>query len=423
LLCSIPSYNLMQTIYNAIIESILKKKDCAIIEYVCIFPLKGFGGMDVSMKKGVRFTTYMGYLKPIMDRLNLTIYRYAKALKVHLDDENRAVGVTYYRHGLMKYAKATKEIILSAGAVMTPKILMHSGIGPEYHLEQVGIKPKINLPVGQNLQDHIFAVVGPLLLNQPASYILDRDTNLRTLVDYFSNGSGPIVSISGIGGAGFFASSMSRDNYPDMYLNHVGVGVHATFGKDLDEVFNFKNHTMERYYAPYVGKDAFFFVVNLGKVKSIGEIKLKSSDEFEYPSINPRYLSHPHDVQNMVEGVKMGLKIYENTTAFGRLGARLVSTKLPGCEQHELRSDAYWECYVRHYTLTVYHPCCTARAGAVNDSRAVVDSDLRVLGAKNLRIVDASVMPTITNSNLNAPTIMIGEKGSDLILKYWSNKT
>jgi len=382
----------------------------------------GFGGMDVSMKKGVRFTTYMGYLKPILDRKNLTIYRYAKALKIHLDDENRAYGVTYYRHGLMKFARATKEIILSAGAIMTPKILLNQGIGPKEHLLQVGIKPRLDLPVGKNLQDHIFTVIGPFLLNQTVSYILDRDTNLKTLVDYFRNGSGPIVSISGIGGAGFFSSSLSKDNYPDIYINHVGVGVHATFGKDLDDVFSFKDNTMERYYAPYVGKDAYFFVVNLGKVKSIGEIKLKSKDEFEYPYINPRYLSHPHDVKVMIEAIKIGLNIYENTTAFGQLDAKLVSTKLPGCEEHELRSDGYWECYIRHFTLTVYHPCCTARAGAVNDPNAVVDTELRVIGTKNLRVIDASIMPTITNANLNAPTIMIGEKGSDLVLKYWRSK-
>ncbi|ODM99903.1 Glucose dehydrogenase [FAD, quinone] [Orchesella cincta] len=323
-------------------------------------------------------------------------------------------------HGLMKFARATKEIILSAGAVMTPTLLMHSGIGRRDHLVQVGIKPRLDLPVGKNLQDHIFAVIGPFLLNQTVSYILDRDTTLGTVVDYFRNGTGPIVSISGIGGAGFFASSLSKDNYPDIYLNHVGVGVHETFGKDLDYVFSFKENTMERYYAPYVGKDAYFFVVNLGKVRSIGEIKLKSRDEFEYPYINPRYLSHPHDVQNMIEAIKIGVNIYENTTAFGKLGAKLVSTKLPGCEKHEFRSDAYWECYVRHFTLTVYHPCCTARAGAVNDPNAVVDPELRVIGTKNLRVIDASVMPKITNANLNAPTIMIGEKGSDLVLKYWS---
>lgn len=340
----------------------------------------GFGGMDVTMKKGVRFTTYMGYIKPILDRKNLTIYRYAKVLKVHFDEKSEpktATGVTYYRHGLTKLARATKEIILSTGAVMTPKLLMNSGIGPREHLEEIGIRPLINLPVGQNLQDHIFAVIGPFILNETVSYILDRDTNLKTVVDYFQNGTGPIVSISGIGGAGFFPSSLSTGNYPDIYLNHVGVGVHSTFGKDLDEVFNFKDHTMERYYSPYVGKDAFFFVVNLGAVKSIGEIKLRSKDEFQYPVINPRYLSHPDDVRNMLDAIKIGLQIYENTTTFGKLGARLVDTKLPGCEAHELRSEAYWECYVRHYTLTVYHPCCTARAGKVGDSRTVVDPELR----------------------------------------------
>ncbi|XP_035709623.1 glucose dehydrogenase [FAD, quinone] isoform X1 [Folsomia candida] len=430
----------------------------------------GFGGMDVTMKNGRRFSTYSGYIKPILDRRNLKIYRYAEVTKIHLDHTNTATGVTYMRHGVTREAKVSKEVILSAGSINSPKLLMLSGIGPRDHLTEIGIETLVDLPVGKNLQDHIFSVVGPFLLNKQESFVLDRDTNLKTFSDFLFNGSGtflaisylfscllkliqsldaeqgvelfildfvspfnlyiqflrayvgPIVSVSGVSGLGLFSSSISENNYPDIYINPVGVGVHASLGKEMDQVFGFSSNTMEKYYAPHIGKDAYFASVNLGKTKSVGEIKLQSSNPLVYPHIDPKYLSHPDDVRVMVEGVKAALNIYENTTTYKKLGAKLAPNKFPLCEAFEFRSDEYWECFVRSYTLTVYHPCGTCSMGMEGKSSSVVNSQLRVVNTTNLRVIDASVIPHITNGNLNAPTMMIGEKGAEMVLSYWESR-
>jgi choline dehydrogenase-like flavoprotein len=317
---------------------------------------------------------------------------------------------------------AKKEVIISAGSINSPKLLMLSGIGPKEHLQEVDIYPSVDLPaVGQNLQDHIMSIIGPFLLNQPASFVLDRDNNLKILTDYLYNGTGPITSIAGISGLALLPSSTSgTENYPDIYLNHVGVGVHSSLGREQEQGFGLLSGVMQTYLQPHVGKDAFFGVVNLGRPKSTGVVKLRSKDPFVYPTVNPKYLSHPDDIRLMIEGVKAVLNIYENTTTFQKLGAELVANKFPTCDDVEFRSDAYWECYVRSLTLTVYHPCGTCRMGKVGENQtSVVDPRLRVHGVKNLRVVDASVIPRITNANLNAPTIMIGEKGADLILQDW----
>ena len=173
-------------------------------------------------------------------------------------------------------------------------------------------------------------------------------------------------------------------------------------------------------YRPLEGSNVFSLLVFLTRPDSRGEIRLASRNPFRPPVIKPGYFSDPRDMRTLVEGLKLGIKLIR-TKAFRRYGGRLWSgARMPGCERHRGWSDQYLECLARHYTNTGYHHVGTAKMGPVSDPTAVVSPRLRVHGLKSLRVVDASVMPTVPSGNTNAPTIMIAEKASDMIKNDWA---
>ncbi|MCL4139939.1 UNVERIFIED_CONTAM: hypothetical protein GTU68_036752 [Idotea baltica] len=158
--------------------------------------------------------------------------------------------------------------------------------------------------------------------------------------------------------------------------------------------------------------------------ESRGTIKLRSKNPFHKPIIDPNYLSDPgdQDVKTLVAGAKIGIQL-GRASVFNHIGARLYTVPMPGCERYtNFESDEYLECLARHYTVTIYHPVGTAKMGPAGDPTSVVDSQLRVHGIRGLRVIDASIMPTIVSGNTNAPVIMIGEKGADLIKEFWAKK-
>uniref|UniRef100_A0A1B6DXU8 Glucose-methanol-choline oxidoreductase C-terminal domain-containing protein n=1 Tax=Clastoptera arizonana TaxID=38151 RepID=A0A1B6DXU8_9HEMI len=155
--------------------------------------------------------------------------------------------------------------------------------------------------------------------------------------------------------------------------------------------------------------------------KSRGYIKLASNNPLQYPLMYHNYLTHPDDVRVLREGVKAGLAIGE-TLAMKRFGARFHRKPVPNCKHLPLFTDEYWECFIRQYTMTIYHMSGTCKMGPTTDPLAVVDPKLRVYGIQGLRVIDASIMPQITSGNINAPVIMIAEKGADMITQYWKGQ-
>jgi len=280
----------------------------------------------------------------------------------------------------------------------------------------------VDVPVGFNLQDHISTGLGPILLNESITTIFDRDINAEAIQEFAISGKGRLTT-AGVPATAFsitpVAKGRNEGNWPDVQYLPLGYGVHASVVPDNALTFNMREEVISQYFLPHQGKDSFQIIVSLARPKSRGTIQLKSSDPFEPPIINPNYYEEEGDILTVLEGIKTSLRLVENTKAFQGLNASMSTVPFPGCESHAHRSDAYWKCFIKSYSLTVYHPCGTCAMGSSTSPDAVVDSELRVIGTRGLRVIDASVMPTIPVGNLNAPTIMIGERGAQLILDHW----
>ncbi|ODM97094.1 Oxygen-dependent choline dehydrogenase [Orchesella cincta] len=392
---------------------------------------EGVFQLDVMAKRGVRYGTYRAYLEDNLrfrnrNNNNLVVHRYSIVTQIHFDENKTATGVTYFRHAIKQQARASKEIILTAGAINTPKLLLLSGIGPKEELESVGIEQIADLPVGKNnLQDHVSTLVGPFLLNKSESFLASRDVTTIAAASYLSQGIGPFSVTNFVSAAGLFSTSSALPLWPNILYTMMAAGTDRILQNHLMYQFSLNRQNLESFLQNNLGKDSNYVVVTLGKPRSRGSVRIPSFDPWHEPHIDLNYYSDEgdRDMNDMIEGIKMAVNLYENTTSFQKLGAHLAPEQYPGCEQHEMRSDAYWDCLIRTVTVTLSNPCCTAPMGLKDSPQAVVDSELRVIGVKGLRIADASVMPEITNAHLNAVPIMIGEVASDLIIHDHPGRT
>ncbi|CAL8131682.1 unnamed protein product [Orchesella dallaii] len=386
----------------------------------------GIGALEATLKKGSRCSTFTAFLEPILTRKNLDIRRYAHVTKIKIDSAGNARGVWFNRHGRKYFASASKEVVISAGAIDSAKLLLLSGIGPKEHLKEVGIKPKVNLPVGKFLKDHIGVLVGPILIDKPITVFPERDIGLSTFLEYFLNGTGHLTYPSLLDMQGFISTSKVKQLYkdwPDIQLYFSYAGLYENLPMDFSRLTGVKKEIIHKYFSKYIGKHGITVGVALVRPKSYGNLRLKNKDPLTPPLLDPRYLEHPDDIKAFVEGIKFLVDFVEKTKSFQSINASFPDVYWPGCEKYKLRSDQYWECYARHYAFTVYHPIGTCRMGkGVQDPLAVVDSQLRVLKVNGLRVADASIMPEIVNGNTNAPTIMIGEKAADMIRQHWSEQ-
>ncbi|XP_021953171.2 glucose dehydrogenase [FAD, quinone] [Folsomia candida] len=383
---------------------------------------EGFEVLKYPIRHGIRDAPYRAFLQPIRRRSNLVIRKFSHATKVLLNERNEAEGVEYDRHGERRVAFARKEVILSAGAITTPRILMLSGIGPAAHLQQLGIPVRRDLPVGHGLQDHIGAYLGPFFIDKPRTLALERDLTPGAFVNWFTSGRG-VLSSPGAHAAGMVSSSYAaargEATWPDLVLYLFGFSVFRTFGDEFSKAFSLKLDEQRRYYEHAVGKESFLIAVSGARPFSTGQIKLGGSSPYDALVIDPAYLTDEGDVdvKVLVDGIKKTLRLIENSTTLGKeMNARFTDVSLPGCEHYIFRSDAYWECFARRSTVTLHHPVGTCGMGRV------VDTQLRVYGTPRLRIIDNSIQPIIVTTNTQASALMIGEKGVDMILKYWENE-
>ena len=349
---------------------------------------EGCGYFQVNQNKGVRWTTAKGFLRPVMDRSNLTVLTEAQATRVMLNGKH-CTGLMIIQKGRPARVQASREVILAAGSIGSPQLLQLSGIGPANHLKELGINVSHNLPgVGENLQDHlqiraVYKVKNTKTLNERANTLIGK---MGIGLEYFLFKRGPMtMAPSQLGG---FAKSDPDKETPNLEY-HVQPLSLPKFGDPLD---------------PFPAFTAS--VCNL-RPESRGHVRIKSKDPLQQPAICPNYLSASADRQVAADALRLTRRIV-STNAMRRFEPE---EHLPGSEYSD-NADLARE--AGNIATTIFHPVGTCKMGT--DPMAVVDDRLRVRGISGLRVVDASVMPTITSGNTNAPTIMIAEKASEMIL-------
>ncbi|HEY6253629.1 MAG TPA: choline dehydrogenase [Candidatus Angelobacter sp.] len=343
---------------------------------------EGFGIYQVTQQKGRRHSAAAAFLRPAMTRPNLKVLTNVHVSGI-LFEGRSAVGVSFHQDDRSRQERAGREVILSSGAIGSPHILLLSGIGPADQLRQFSIPVVCDLPgVGSNLQDHPSAGLIYSSL-QPVSLLSTE--GLPAQLRYACFKTGPLTSNVGEGGGFVRISSTSRT--PDIQF-HFAPGF-------------FRNHGFET-----STEHSFSFGPTLVRPRSAGRISLRSSNPLDAPRIYANYFADPGDMELMVEGLKLSRQI-AHAPALSKFRGREL---YPG---DDIQSDDQLHSYVRQVAETLYHPVGTCKMGG--DAMAVVDSELRVRGLDRLRVVDASIMPTVPGGNTNAPTIMVAEKAADMI--------
>lgn len=376
------------------------------------------------MKNGTRWSTSRAFLHPIHNRKNLFMTKRSQVTKILIDPvSKRAYGVEFVKNRKKYYVLARKEVILSAGAINSPQLLMLSGVGPKNHLKSVNIPVIKDLPVGDNLEDHVALGGLTYMVNDSVSITLSRVLNHPESIDSYIHSGTSLLTIPG-GTEALAFYDLKNPNNPDGYPNLELLFIAGTISSEatLRKNFGITEAIYNNMYKSTEGKDGFMVFPMVLLPKSKGFIRLRDNNPLHSPIIDMGYFSNPADLDVLVAGVRKVQQLTK-TQAMKKYNAQLLKTVLPGCKQHKFDSDDYWKCYARHFSFTIYHQTGTCKMGPSGDPTAVVDARLRVHGIGGLRVIDASIMPKIPAAHTNAPTIMIGEKGSDMIIQDWKSKT
>lgn len=313
----------------------------------------------------------------------------------------RGVNVEMFDKKFKIYAR--NMVILSAGAINTPKILQLSGIGPESVLKPLNIHVTKVLPVGRNLQDHVATGLDLVLFNKSVSIDAFDMINPINAFEYFFNGRGPLTT-PGCEAVGFVSSINQTE--PDLQYTVLPVGLSSDRGSLFRKNLGVKDDVWHEYFAKTFDKYVGSILPIVLHPKSKGEVYIKSKDAKLPPVFNPKYLSNKKDTKTLVNGLKIMKRLVE-TDAMKNIGAYVNPYHFPGCEKFEYFSDSYLECYVNHLTLTSYHPVGTCSMGLPDSKNAVVDLSFKVLGVERLYVADASVLPTLPSGNINAAVAMM----------------
>jgi choline dehydrogenase len=343
--------------------------------------------MDMTIWKGRRWSAAMAYLRPALKRPNLTVEIRALTRRV-LFEKDRAVGVEYRRGGQVRQARTRGEVVVCGGAINSPQLLMLSGVGAADELRALDLPVVADLPgVGRNLQDHLEIYVQHACL-QPITLYKAMNPLSKLLVGmewtFFGTGLGATNHFE----AGGFIRSRAGVEHPDLQYHFLPMAI------SYDGTSGVAGHGYQAHVGPM-------------RPTSVGRIALRSADPREAPAIQFNYMQTEGDRQEMRAAVRLTREIFAQKAFDPYRGPEVA----PG---PDATSDTDIDAFVRAKGESAYHPSCTCKMGL--DSMAVVDGETRVHGLRNLRVVDASIMPNVVSGNLNAPTVMIAEKAADLIL-------
>lgn len=384
----------------------------------------GFGYVQTMARKGHRLSAAKAFLHPHKRRRNLHIITEARASKIVIEPQTkRAYGVEYFRNGKKYKARCRKEVILSAGPVASPQILMLSGVGPQEHLQSLGIPVIKDLKVGKTLYDHIsFPGVIFQLSTTNASILEEKVATLPNLIQWMQYGDGLFSSPAIIEGIGFIKTSQSEDpeQVPDVELISLGGSLASDSGGAVRRGMRMSDHTYYRAFGSLHGRDTWSAVPVLLHPRSKGYLELADSSPFSFPKLYGNYLTDAKDIATFKEAIQYIIKLAESP-AFQKYNPKLHLAEYPTCVIHPLGSDEYWECALRTIATTQNHQIGTCKMGPPSDVEAVVDPELRVYGVEGLRVVDSSIIPRTVSGHTDGISIMIGERAADLIKKTWSN--
>ncbi|NIB45151.1 hypothetical protein HBA55_36570 [Pseudomaricurvus alkylphenolicus] len=362
--------------------------------------VEGFAPYQVTQVNGERCSSARAFIEPAQSRPNLTVITGTHVSRVMFDGQEglpRASGVEYRQDGVTKTVEATREVVLSAGAVGSAQLLLLSGIGPAEHLQEMGIAQVADVPgVGQNFQDHID--VGMSFHAKPgfglgiSPQFMPRA--IKGVWQYFAGGRRGVFASNVVEGGGFIRTNPEEDA-PDVQFHFLS-GNASNNGRSLNY-----GHS-------------FTLTACVLRPNSRGQLRLAAADPMVPPAIDPCFLTQEGDLKTLVDGVKV-VKQLLTSDAFKpyRKGQRFPDMALG--------SDEAIVEHIKANAGTAYHPVGTCKMGPESDSMAVVSPELSVRGVSGLRVADASIMPTIVSGNTNAPSIMIGEKASDLVKASWKN--
>jgi len=355
---------------------------------------EGIGPYHVIVRNGVRSSTARAFLQPVRSRGNLKVETEALTQRIVFEGK-RAVGVTYQQGGRTVTARARREVIVSTGAIKTPQLLLLSGVGPAAQLAEQGIPIVLDKPgVGENLQDHLQMILAYQLenigtMNEQYNSLLGK---LGIALNYALYRKGPMSTGPSPLGI-FLRSDETRDRadlcYVILPFSRTGAGMAAKFHDHPGITISFYDC----------------------RPTSRGHIRLKSPDAATYPEIQFNYLSTEQDRRVALAGMRITRRLMAQPAFAPHKPVELRPGKEAGDDDASLL-EAF-----RKYSTTIFHPVGTAKMGRKEDAMAVVDSRLRVIGLDGLRVIDASIMPTVTSGNTNAPTMMIAEKGAEMILQ------
>ena len=350
---------------------------------------EGFGPADMTVWKGRRWSSANAYLRPAIKRGNVRLEKGALVDRI-LFNGKRAIGVQYMQGGVMHQAHASAEVVLAAGAINSPQILQRSGIGPGQTLQKAGVDVLVDRAgVGENLQDHLevyfqVACLQPITLYKHLGLLSKALIGAQWL--FFKSGLGASNQFETLG----FIRSRAGVSYPDIQYHFLPVAI-SYDGRAPAEGHGFQLH------------------VGPMRSKSRGHVRIVDSNIASPPQIKFNYMSHPDDWDEFRRCIRLSREILKQAPMDPYRGPEIQ----PGDDQ---TSDDQIDAFIRDHAESAYHPCGTVRMGAADDPGAVVDPQCRVIGVENLRVADSSIFPRITNGNLNAPSIMTGEKAADHIL-------
>ncbi|XP_027193791.2 putative GMC-type oxidoreductase Mb1310 [Dermatophagoides pteronyssinus] len=371
-------------------------------------------------ENATRSTTASAYLEANVERPNLQILTKAFVTRILFnetrDSDGRitAIGFEYEYENQTRQVYAKREVILCAGAINSPQLLMLSGVGPYEHLSEFGIETLVNLSVGYNLKDHILVQLDYEIFNE--SLITSGiDWTLENMYNNFVNSAGPLSQFP-IAYMYFNSHMNNETDWPDIQIDFTV----SPLVNDLEQIVAryspvYRDQWRD-YYRPHVGqRNRLGILCFLYRPRSIGRLYLNSSDPHDYPLIDTRYLTEQYDVDAMIEVISTALEL-ASMPPFDQY-VRLYRQPIPGCQLCSSgpiwKCRSYLECYARTITSTVGHQVGTCKMGNTTDS--VVDPRLRVRNVNRLRVIDGSIFPHITNGNTNAPIMMFAEYGSDMI--------